>query len=58
MIFKKAIQKELIKKDPTLFVVLQKKKKTIEELKKDDIPKYMEKEELALFLKTVALTKA
>jgi integrase len=55
MIFKKAIQKELIKKDPTQFVVLQKKKKTVEELKKDDIPNYMEKEELALFLKTVAI---
>ncbi|KGX90044.1 tyrosine-type recombinase/integrase [Pontibacillus marinus] len=54
MIFKKAIQKELIKKDPTQFVVLQKKKKTIEQLKEQDIPKYMEKEELALFLKTAA----
>lgn len=54
MIFKKAIQKELIKKDPTQFVVLQKKKKTIEDLKKNDISNYMEKEELALFLKTVA----
>lgn len=54
MIFKKAIQKELIKKDPTQFVVLQKKKKTVDELKKDDIPNYLEKEELALFLKTVA----
>ena len=52
MIFKKAIQMELIKKDPTQFVVLQKKKKTIEQLKKPDIPKYMEKEELDLFLET------
>lgn len=54
MIFKKAIQKELIKKDPTQYVVLQKKKKTIDELKKDEIPNFMEKEELALFLKTAA----
>jgi integrase len=52
MIFKKAIQLELIKKDPTQFLVLQKKKKTIEELKEPDIPKFMEKEELALFLET------
>ncbi len=52
MIFKKAIQRELIKKDPTQFVVLQKKKKTIEQLKERDIPRYMEKEELALFLET------
>lgn len=54
MIFKKAIQRELIKNDPTQFVVLQKKKKTIEQLKEQDIPKYMEKEELALFLETAA----
>lgn len=54
MIFKKAIQKDLIKNDPTQFVVLQKKKKTIEQLKEADIPKYMEKEELALFLETAA----
>jgi integrase len=52
MIFKKAIQKELIKNDPTQYVVLQKKKKTIEQLKEQDIPKYMEKEELDLFLDT------
>lgn len=54
MIFKRAIQKELIKKDPTQFVVLRKKKKNIDDLKKEDVPKYMEKEELALFLETAA----
>jgi integrase len=54
MIFKKAIEMEYIKKDPTQFVVLQKKKKTIEELAKAPIPKYMEKRELALFLETAA----
>jgi len=54
MIFKKAIEKEHIKKDPTQFVVLQKKKKTIDELAKPQIPEYMEKQELALFLETAA----
>lgn len=54
MIFKKAIEKDLIKKDPTAFVVLQKVKKTIEQLKQPEIPKYMEKEELALILDTAA----
>lgn len=46
--------RQLLKEYPTQFVVLQKKKKTVDELKKDDIPNYMEKEELALFLKTVS----
>jgi integrase len=43
---------ELIKKDPTAFVVLKKDNKTLEELKEPGIPKYLEKEELALFLDT------
>ena len=47
MIFKKAIELEVIKKDPTEFAFVRKPKQTIEEL-----PKYLEKEELALFLKT------
>lgn len=52
MIFKKAIEKDLIRKDPTAFTILRKEKKTIEELKEPKIPKYLEKEELALFLDT------
>lgn len=51
MIFQKALEMELIKKDPTEFAYLKKDKKTIEQLE-EEIPKYLEKEELALFLKT------
>lgn len=53
-IFKKAIEMELIKKDPTVFAFIKKDKKTIEELEEPEIPKYLEKEELALFLDTAA----
>lgn len=52
MIFRKALEVELIKKDPTVFAYLKKDKKTIEQLEEEEIPKYLEKEELALFLKT------
>lgn len=52
MIFRKALEFELIKKDPTEFAYLKKDKKTLEQLEEEEIPKYLEKEELALFLKT------
>ncbi|WML29247.1 tyrosine-type recombinase/integrase [Neobacillus sp. OS1-32] len=52
MIFRKALELELIKKDPTEFAYLKKDKKTIEQLEEEEIPKYLEKEELALFLRT------
>ncbi|WP_047986113.1 tyrosine-type recombinase/integrase [Ornithinibacillus californiensis] len=52
MIFRKALELELIKKDPTEFAYLKKAKKTIEQLEEEEVPKYLEKEELALFLKT------
>ncbi|WP_391117757.1 tyrosine-type recombinase/integrase [Psychrobacillus sp. L3] len=52
MIFRKALELELIKKDPTEFAYLKKIKKTIEQLEEEEIPKYLEKEELALFLST------
>lgn len=52
MIFKKAIEMRIIKNDPTEFAYLKKDRKTIEELEKQEIPKYMEKEELALLLQT------
>lgn len=52
MIFRKALEFELIKKDPTEFAYLKKDKKTIEQLEEEELPKYLEKEELALFLKT------
>lgn len=53
MIFKKALQLEVIKKDPTEYAYLVKKKQTVEELESlNELPKYMEKDELAVFLKT------
>lgn len=53
MIFKKAIQLELIKKDPTEFAIVPRPVKTIEEIEEEDqIPEYMEKEELKAFLRT------
>lgn len=54
MIFRKALELELIKKDPTEFAYLKKDRKSIEELEEEEeeIPKYLEKDELALFLKT------
>jgi integrase len=53
MIFRKALEYELIKRDPTEFAYLKKAKKTIEQLEEEEIPKYLEKGELALSLKTV-----
>lgn len=53
MIFKKAVELEIIKKDPTEFAYVPKTVKSIEELEKEeDIPNYLEKEELSIFLKT------
>jgi integrase len=52
VIFRKALEMELIEKDPTEFAYLKKDKKTIEQLEEEEVPKYLEKEELALFLKT------
>ena len=53
MIFRKAIELELIKKDPTEFVELPKRQVTVEELEQNiELPKYLEKEELAIFLET------
>ncbi|NMD71521.1 site-specific integrase [Bacillus sp. DNRA2] len=52
MIFRKALELELLKKDPTEFAYVKKDKKTIEQLEEEEVPKYLEKEELALLLKT------
>ncbi len=52
MIFKKAIELEVIRRDPTEFTTIKKQQETIEELEENQIPKYMEKEELYLFLET------
>jgi integrase len=52
-IFKKAVSEDIIKIDPTQFAFVPKVQKTVEELESEkEIPKYLEKEELALFLKT------
>lgn len=52
MIFKLAIEWKLIKEDPSDGARIPKDKVTVEELEnKEEIPKYLEKEELALFLK-------
>lgn len=50
MIFKKAIEMEFIKKDPTEYAYVPKDEKTIEDIEKEEIPNYLEKEELSLFL--------
>ncbi|EJW14131.1 tyrosine-type recombinase/integrase [Paenibacillus alvei] len=53
MIFKKAVELEVIKKDPSEYATPPKRLVTIEEIEQgDDIPKYLEKEELAHFLNT------
>lgn len=53
MIFKKALEMELIKKDPTEYAFVPKIQKSVEELEKEkEQVKYLEKEELSLFLKT------
>lgn len=51
MIFKKAIELEVLKKDPTEFTHVPKKQKTVEELEGNkSLPNYMERKELQQFL--------
>lgn len=52
MIFRKALELDLLKKDPTEFAYVKKDKKTIDQLEEEEVPNYLEKEELALFLET------
>jgi integrase len=53
MIFKKAIEMEILKKDPTDFTQVPQKQKTVEELEEEkDVPKYLEKDDLQTFLRT------
>lgn len=53
MIFKKAVELEVIKTDPTAYAIVPKTQATVEELEQEiEIPKYLEKEELALFIRT------
>jgi len=55
MIFKKAVDFDLIKQDPTEFAKLPRKVSTVEE-QTEELPKFMEAKELALFLKTTRET--
>lgn len=51
MIFKWAVEMDIIKTDPTQYAIVPRVQQTVEELEGDkEIPKYLEKEELALFL--------
>jgi integrase len=53
MIFKKAVELDVIKIDPTQYATDPKTQRTVEDIEgKKEIPKFLEKEELALFLKT------
>jgi integrase len=54
MIFKRAVELEVIKKDPTEFAIVPRTKKTVDELEQEiELPKYLEKEELARFLSII-----
>ena len=53
MILKMAVEYDLIKKDPTQFAKVPRSQVTVEELEqKKEVPEYLEKDELALLLKT------
>lgn len=53
MIFKKAVQLDVIKTDPTTYAYVPTTQKTVEDLEnEEEAVKYLEKEELALFLNT------
>ncbi|MCE5287016.1 MAG: tyrosine-type recombinase/integrase [Pelosinus sp.] len=52
MIFKKAVELDVIRNDPTQYARPPRKVETLEDIEKaDDVPKYLEKEELATFLR-------
>lgn len=51
MIFKRAVEQDVIKTDPTQYAYVPKLQKTVEDLEKDEEPeKYMERDELVAFL--------
>lgn len=53
MIFKRAIEQDLIRLDPTQFAKLPRTETTVEDIEsRSAVPKYLEKDELALLLKT------
>lgn len=52
MIFKKAVELDVIKNDPTQFARPPRKVQTVEDVEAEtEVPRYMEKEELATFLR-------
>ncbi|WP_163538267.1 site-specific integrase [Gracilibacillus sp. YIM 98692] len=54
MVFKQAIKDRVIKEDPTMDVVVPKRRKTVEEIENDKIEKkYLDREELEQFLDAV-----
>jgi integrase len=53
MLFKRAVELELIKTDPTKYATIPRKQKTIEEIEGEELPKYLEKEDLAKFLSII-----
>lgn len=56
MIFRKALEFRIIKADPTEFAKIPKEKITVEQLEQEtDIPKYLEKDQLSLFLETARM---
>lgn len=51
MIFRKALELNYIKNDPTIFAVVPRTQQTVEEAERDqEVPKYLERAELANFL--------
>lgn len=53
MIFKYAMEQDVIKVDPTQFAKVNKPKRTVDDLEKEgELPKFLEKEELVRFLET------
>ncbi|MNW45653.1 Transposase [compost metagenome] len=50
LIFKKALEDGIIKKDPTEFTHIKKKNKTLDDLDDIELPKFLEKSELIEFL--------
>lgn len=54
IMFSYAVEMEIIKKDPSVKAIIPEKKKTIEDLQKEEIPRYLEKTELNLLLECVS----
>lgn len=53
MIFQEALKREYTRKDPTQFAYIPKDQVTVEQLEQqEEIPKYLEKDQLKLFLET------